>query len=316
MKHSKLLSASILIALALLLSAAKNGAENPSPRTTPQSHGEATPEQKPTADNAKSPDQQRPTPNALAAPAPQRLTGISGAAEGGRKATEEERHDQREEALEHQLVCLTAILAGIEVVTLVLFFFSMRASIKAANASGSSARAADASLHVYRPFLVTLSARVQVADLDSFQTSITYTSQDPAKFWITIRNDGIGPADILGVQMRMEVFPYFSGNNEPDPQYISDEDCPVLPSILRAGSERRLINDSTPQWIEAPITAEQHQEILDRKKGIGLHGRIFYRGGPDKIYCTRFFWWCLPGGANSLFWEITLANRPDLNSHT
>jgi hypothetical protein len=218
----------ILIAWVLLLSAAKSGAKNPSPGTIPQSHREATPEQKPTSDNAKSPDQQRPTPNAFTAPTPQRLTSISGAAEGGRKATEEERHDRREEALEHQLVCLTAILAGIEVITLVLFFFSMRASIKAANASGASARATDASLHVYRPFLVPQYATIATCDAKTYPQNAISINETPAKFWITIRNEGIGPADILKITMRMEIFPYNGGMNDPIPEYDDSQTGPIV----------------------------------------------------------------------------------------
>jgi hypothetical protein len=146
MNHLKRLSASILIVSALLLNGASNCAEKPSPRPTPQSNREATPKQKTTADSATNPDQRRSTPNSLTAPPS--VTSVTDAAESEYRATEEERHNRREETLEHQLVCFNAILAGIEVITLLFFFFTMRANIRAANAASESTRIASKQLGI------------------------------------------------------------------------------------------------------------------------------------------------------------------------
>src|SRR5690242_18509122 len=137
----KRLSASIAIVLASLLSAQRSVGSQPSPGVISQSHREVTLGQNSNADEAKSPDQQRSASNTLADPTPPRVTRGGGTSEGGREATEVERHDLREETLENQLVRLTAVLAGIEIITLVFFFFSMRANIKAANAAKTAADA-------------------------------------------------------------------------------------------------------------------------------------------------------------------------------
>jgi len=114
-------SAVILIASALLLSGERSAsadAVKPTPRATPQSHRETATEPKPTPDKSDQTSADRQQADVLALAAPSGATESDSSASAARRTAEEERHDRREESLEQSLVCLTAILAGIEVVTL------------------------------------------------------------------------------------------------------------------------------------------------------------------------------------------------------
>jgi hypothetical protein len=84
------------------------------------------------------------------------------AASDARRAAEEKRHDQREELLEDRLVCLTAILAAIEIGTLFIFYFTMKANEVAAKAAKESADSYSKQLALQaRPLLRVRQARVE-----------------------------------------------------------------------------------------------------------------------------------------------------------
>lgn len=137
------LSSVLLFASALLLSAAKSGsAQEPSPRATPQSRREATSEQKRSPAKTEQKSADSPSAGAFALAMPSRAANSDSSARAGRDTSEEQRHDRREEALEHDLVWLTAILAGVNVATTIIFLVTMFANIKAANATKEAADAA------------------------------------------------------------------------------------------------------------------------------------------------------------------------------
>jgi hypothetical protein len=163
--------------------------------------------------------------------------------------------------------------------------------------------------------LVPQYACVATSEAKAYPQNAISINECPAKFWITIRNEGIGPADILKISMKMEVFPYDRGMNDPIPEYDDSQMGPIVRPIIPANTERRLPDYNIPQWIDANITSEELKEIRARRKGIALHGKIYYRGGPDKSYWSQFFWWCLPD-IDDRYWNITLANKPELNAHT
>jgi len=148
MKRSSTWFALILIALALLLSGDRSaGADtvNPAPRATPQSHRETATEEEPTANQTDQAGSNRQEADALALAAPSRPEKRASTTSAAHDTSEEERHDRREEALEQRLVCLTAILAIIEVITLFIFVGTMIANIRAANAAKTAAEAAQQS---------------------------------------------------------------------------------------------------------------------------------------------------------------------------
>ena len=95
----------------------------------------------------------------------------------------------------------------------------------AAEASQASARAADASLHVYRPFLV----------IESVKMAPTLTvSTIPTVFGINVRNSGIGPADMLRVHMKAEVFLGMARMNQRQNTTLLTGGCRSILSSLRA----------------------------------------------------------------------------------
>jgi hypothetical protein len=168
----------------------------------------------------------------------------------------------------------------------------------AAAASKASARAADASLHVYRPFLIVESVSMP-PNLNS--------STLPVSFRINIRNAGIGPADLRQVHMEGQVFPW-NGRGEPIPDYETNGGWTPIESILGAGQESTLPGAFVPRWFD--ITPDEFREMRAGTKCLGLHGIIYYRGGPEKEYLTRFFWWYLIDGAGTTQPDIVRANRP------
>ena len=297
----------ILIGLGLLLSVAKGGAENPSPRAALQSHRKATPDQN--TENTKPYSEQ---PYGLATSAPSGPAQIGGANCAADKPTEEQRHNRREEALEHQLVCLTAALAIVEVITLFVYFFTMLANIRAANAAKASADAAkasadaaNASLHVYRPFL-----SVQILEPNP---QIAYSIDwIPSSFRINILNDGIGPADILRYHMEAQVFPW--DGNEPIPEYERINSLTLVQSVVPPGSERVIPRTDVPRRFD--VTPRDFAEMRAGTMRLGLHGIVIYRGGPAQEYWTRFFWWYLVDSAGARHPDIVRANRPEVNAHT
>ena len=174
----------------------------------------------------------------------------------------------------------------------------------AADASKASARAADASLHIYRPFLI--------ADAIVMTPNLT-VANIPEHFQVRFRNRGIGPADILRVQMEGEVFPW-NGQDEPFPEYNPADGFLEVNYIVAAGKKTNIPSGNTPRWFD--VSPEEFNEMRAGTERLGLHGIVVYRGGPEKEYWTRFFWWYLVDSAGRNDPLIVLANRPDVNAHT
>lgn len=132
----------MLVSLAVLLSGVRSAladSPKPTPRTTPNGQRETTAEQKPTSAYSDQAGSYGAPTSAASVSNLSRPTESPIASATDEKATEQERHDRREETLENRLVWLTAILAAIEVVTLVIFYFTMTATQTAAYANKASA---------------------------------------------------------------------------------------------------------------------------------------------------------------------------------
>lgn len=145
----------ILTTLVLLssLGAASGDTLQPTPSTAPQSHRERTSEQETSADYSYRKETNRIIANALALATPSGAAENNSSNSADRGASEEERHDRQEESLEGWLVVLTAVLAGIEVATLIIYFFTMLASLRAADAAKRSADVAHAAITTGRPYI-------------------------------------------------------------------------------------------------------------------------------------------------------------------
>ena len=190
---SRLVLLIILIASPVFLSSAKDGQADPTPGTTRQSNRKGATHQEPTANHANSPNAASKPSGTIAIATPNRMTRDSSTAPSTSYSSEEERHDRREESLENNLVDLTAILAIVEVVMLVIYFSTMRANIEAANAAKESANTARESLEISQR------AHVSIEDIH-----LSRGSQ-----WVDyrLRNSGHLPATSVNVKLELEATP-------------------------------------------------------------------------------------------------------------
>lgn len=173
-----------------------------------------------------------------------------------------------------------------------------KATEVAAQAAQKSAEAVDASLHVYRPFIVIRKPTVDSTQIPQLHRRV------PTAVKIKVRNYGIGPADVINYFVRAEVFDW-AGDDPPAPVYSENESCHTIDSVIKPEGE----NELATLWFD--ISQNDFTAILNDRKRLAFHGIIYYRGGPEKIYWTRFFWWCIL----SVGEEIVRAKTPELNAH-
>src|SRR5579872_7108728 len=131
-----------IVLVSLVGSVLSESAVDPKPTAIPQSRTKATPEQKPTPTSTEEQSTNSASARAATLATPSEKTDSESSASGAHKDTEEQRHDRAEEKLESRLVWLTAALALIEVGTLFIFWFTMGANIRAAEAANTTAIAA------------------------------------------------------------------------------------------------------------------------------------------------------------------------------
>lgn len=199
-----------------------------------------------------------------------------------------------------------AIVAAVSTLGLVIFApwqvcfvrRTTKATEVAAQAAQKSAEAVDASLHVYRPFIVIRKPNVDSTQIPQLRRRM------PTTVKIKIRNYGIGPADIVNYFVRAEVFDW-AGDDPALPIYTQNEVCHTIDSVLKPEGENELIT----LWFD--ISEGDFTAMLNDTKRLAFHGIIYYRGGPEKIYWTRFFWWCILLAGE----EIVRAKTPELNAH-
>jgi hypothetical protein len=185
-----------------------------------------------------------------------------------------------------------------------------------------SAHAAEAALHVSRPFLlvtktgVTRIAGQQIVDFTKPPPTSSTTAMDVLnnpltilRFNIELRNFGVGPADIKDYFCDAEIFePPKPKNGLNDPVVIyQDSECNRLNDSLIGPNET--VDDRLVATIS--VYAAERDLIRDDVKPIAIHGRIRYRGAHDFTYVTRFFWWYSPDTDS-----CQRAFTEELNSHT
>jgi hypothetical protein len=174
----------------------------------------------------------------------------------------------------------------------------------AADAARDSAKAADAARHVYRPFLV-----VDQPPKVGYSRNGPLIDLIPVNFSFQIHNYGIGPADLLRINAEAQIFAW-NGKDEPNPQYAVEDSFRLIESVI--GAEQKSL-PLEPRWFD--ITREEFQDMRVGTMRLSIHGIVYYRGGPEKVYWTRFFWWYLIDSAARDV-EIVRANRPEVNAHT
>jgi hypothetical protein len=214
MKPLKLSSMLILIASALLLSGASSASADPPKPTqwaTPNSHRETAPEQKPTTDNSKQEHADSERAGALSSATPDRIAESVGTGSDSSRATEEERHDRREESLEQRLICLTAILAIIEVITLFIFYYTMKANEVAANAAKVGADAAKMSADATKSSADAVVSQMQLLTRPNIEvhadTLITHNTE--VTIYFTVIN--VGHTDARVLRQRLGLWRKYNG---------------------------------------------------------------------------------------------------------
>jgi hypothetical protein len=165
-----------------------------------------------------------------------------------------------------------------------------------------------ATLHVDRPFLLVtgVSCTNVVRDGRGDSAWHHYT------FTITMRNFGVGPADVIGYGIWAVPFDRpTTAEDEPDIQYLPKVQGEPLADSLVASGE--LAKDRISQI--GTLSDTQYQSAKMGEKWIGIHGFIRYRGASPKVYRSCFFWWCPLDRSGDPIAPVR-ALRKDLNDHT
>lgn len=111
-------------------------------------------------------------------------------------------------------------------------------------------------------------------------------------------------SNAVGALIKTEILDW-AGTDPPLPTFRRDEAYQTLDPIIKAEGERQLID------LPFDISESDFIAMLNDTKRLAFHGIINYRGGPEKLYWTRFFWWYFPDGQ-----KVVKANTPELNAHT
>jgi hypothetical protein len=106
---------------------------------------------------------------------------------------------------------------------------------------------------------------------------------------ISVKNFGVGPADIIDVIVEPEVFDRSKPpaiRKDPVIVYGPDQGGPINDSLIGQTEQvERLIT-------RINLNSQEFKAMDEDTKRLAFHGRIRYRGAsPEKIYITRFFWW-------------------------
>jgi hypothetical protein len=190
------------------------------------------------------------------------------------------------------LVIIGFLQGAVAVFQIALFFKSLGISREAT-------AAAKAALHTNRPFLLV--------------TNIVSNSTETDGNWykvesaIRLRNFGVGPADIVDYIAKVELFDTpESSSSEPLVTYGLDEGNRLGNPLIGPGDavEDRFFPGMT---IGPDMRTARHE----KRKTLATHGRIRYRGAPEQVYITRFFWWHFTGNQGN-----ERAKTPELNAHT
>src|SRR5208282_6322313 len=143
-------------------------------------------------------------------------------------------------------------------------------------ATAAAAKAAEAALHVNRPFLLITNVKCGeiVRNNDGYI---------PYSFTITLRNFGVGPADMVGYSAGGVPYdaPDVYGQREPQITYTSN-DTPLRELVSPGDVAENLI----PK-VRLDLYDDMLRDIQSGKKRIGIDGQIRYRGAaPEQIYWT------------------------------
>lgn len=312
MKRSSIWCASILIALALLLSAAKNvSAQDLGPsQNLPQQRNNAT-------QNAQTNTEPNP-PSAQAAQTPSAENSP-----GRERGPKQGRADPDKDAdwLWQAWEWLNGITAQgfftfvtaaatvlMAIFTGLLWCVSDQQKELAQAAEKIELRSVKASEHaldINRPFLLVTGIKGWISHVDPMEIAPEMPFRHHFYFDIAIRNYGVSPADIVDYTADADLFdpPY----RDPYPVYgevgqFNDSVISPAESILEKVKAAHSLTDN--EW----------GLMQSDEKRMAVFGRIRYRGASPTVFTTFFFWWCLLDAAETLAFARALPKR--LNDHT
>jgi hypothetical protein len=220
------------------------------------------------------------------------------AAEG---VIETERHNRRQEELETKLVELTLALAIVEVGTLIIYFFTMLASIRAANAAKRSADATYLAITTKRPYIQPV--KILFGDENSFATGISWPDPEvgveiavPGPV-VIFKNCGNSPAIIKRIVASFEPEECEDYNTRRHgshfrlkPGLLMNE---VGSSRLFIGPEQTLPFAVTTEYTRGwTISREQFVQMHGLEWTLVAYGRIEYEDTfkTGNLYATDFCW--------------------------
>jgi hypothetical protein len=294
MKLSEPSSLLTWVALVLLLNAASGSASEPRPRATPQSHRETTIEPKRAYARAEHVDSNSQWADALTVATPSKPTDSDTSASPADKATDEERHWKIEEGnetrslqIEQNLVRLTAILAAVNIGVMAIYFFTMLASIRAANAAKESAQVARDALELLERAYVDVQIRnVMVGD----QRVDQYTVDRVVNISYQLQNLGRTTAFITTLNQEIHFSDSKSPMPEPQPSERSKVRRPI--SIAQGGhwiygvhkkieeiQQRQMISDPPTLFAHFFLYVGYKDALPGSREPIRLAAVIAMKGG-------------------------------------
>jgi hypothetical protein len=287
MKPLKFWSMLILIASALLLSA-----ESPSTKPNPSPLGKPNEG----AGLVQQPAQNYPLPIVVTGTpdAPEQTPTPNKSGDGGQGDS-------------NAMIFLTAVMAGATFFIALFNWQLVGVTDEMKTAAKAAADAAEAALHVDRPFLLVTG--VECTDTKFINGILTH------KFAIHLKNFGVGPADIAtyiaGADPLDAPYSFTTGETkEPALTYVPERGSRLSDSLVGPGDEA---NDRIK--CESILDHQLFALLQDGTKTLGVNGIVTYRGGAPKIYETKFFWWFYID-ADGRPVRYVRAARFDLNSHT
>ncbi len=287
------LSLAVIVASALLLSSAQSvSANSPSPRPTPQ------PNEGPALSDHKSAEQVAPigTPN-FSQPKHQA------------DAPKNEQQDGHDTAT--VIIAVFTVVMGLATVAIAVFNWQLvGVTNEMKKATADAAKAAEAALHIDRPFLLVTSITGEISHADMAENNPAIRRfRHNLYFAVALKNYGVSPADIVEYTADVCLLDPPKPPNFRDPPPAYGQPSQLNDSIIGP-------HEPVPDRIKFSDSFDdaEYQSALDDKQRFAVYGRIRYRGASDKTYDTFFYWWCFVIDPNQV--DLYRCNTKQWNNHT
>jgi hypothetical protein len=186
-------------------------------------------------------------------------------------------------------VATVASAIAVAVFTLMLWSVSEQQKKLMENAEAISRRsveAAENSLDIYRPFLLVTNVAVEIRHSD-FVSDADIQIRHHFLVNVALKNFGVSPADIIDYTAAAEPLDPPKRPDFIDPPVWYGAAEYLYEPIIGPG-------EAVPDRIHTGngFTDREYQTLAIHEKRIAIYGRIHYRGASQKVFETRFYWWC------------------------